>query len=363
MTGKRPEMHSGRKVEGEIRGGTIDVNVVGPYARASNFTAKGCLSRRWPQFFGDFRMLQLLRLMPLGRAAAATIVVALLAGPALAQDDTVVATVNGQPVTEADIALAESELDQQFSQLAPDQRRAAAMSAIIEIRLAARRAEEAGLADTDEFERRMELLRQRALHAAFIEHEVAAQVTEEALRARYDREVAGLELSEEVRARHIIVETEEEAADIIAQLDAGGDFEELAREHSRDGAAQQGGDLGYFARGQMVPEFEQVVFDMEVDSYTDEPVETQFGWHVIQLVDRRERRDRRWGGHGGRRVRWLVDHGLLGGLDAFQGLTERALPPDRLVQVEPEFATRGREVEVRGSKLMRSTSNLERGVL
>jgi peptidyl-prolyl cis-trans isomerase C len=91
-----------------------------------------------------------------------------------------------------------------------------------------------------------------------------------------------------VRARHIIVETEEEAADIIAQLDAGGDFEELAREHSRDGAAQQGGDLGYFARGQMVPEFEQVVFDMEVDSYTDEPVETQFGWHVIQLVDRRE---------------------------------------------------------------------------
>jgi peptidyl-prolyl cis-trans isomerase C len=233
-------------------------------------------------------MLQLLRLIPFRRAAAATAVLALLAGPALAQDDTVVATVNGNPITEADIALAESELEQQFQQLQPGQRRAAAMTAIIEIQLAAARAEEAGLADTEDFRRRMELMRQRALHAVFIEQELAAQVTDEALRARYDEEIARLDLGEEVRARHIIVESEEEAADIIAQLDAGGDFEELAREHSQDGAAAQGGDLGYFSRGQMVPEFEEVVFEMEVDSYTSEPVETQFGWHVIQLVDRRE---------------------------------------------------------------------------
>jgi peptidyl-prolyl cis-trans isomerase C len=83
-------------------------------------------------------MLQLLRLIPFRRAAAATAVLALLAGPALAQDDTVVATVNGNPITEADIALAESELEQQFQQLQPGQRRAAAMTAIIEIQLAAR---------------------------------------------------------------------------------------------------------------------------------------------------------------------------------------------------------------------------------
>jgi peptidyl-prolyl cis-trans isomerase C len=233
-------------------------------------------------------MLQLLRQYLPVRTVAAAAVAVLLAGPALAQDDAVVATLNGEPITEADLALAEAELDQQFAQLPDEQRRAAAMTAIVEIRLMSQRAEADGLAETDEFQRRMELLRQRALHAAYIENTIAAEVTDESLRERYDREIAGLDLSEEVRARHIIVESEEEAAAIIAQLDEGGDFEELAREHSQDGAAQRGGDLGYFSQGQMVPEFEAVVFDMEVDSYTGEPVQTQFGWHVIQLVDRRE---------------------------------------------------------------------------
>jgi peptidyl-prolyl cis-trans isomerase C len=233
-------------------------------------------------------MLQLLRQYLPVRTVAAAAVALLLAGPALAQDDAVVATLNGEPITEADLALAEAELDQQFAQLPEEQRRAAAMTAIVEIRLMSQRAEADGLADTADFQRRMELLRQRALHAAYIESTIAAEVTDEVLRERYDREIGNLELSEEVRARHIIVESEEEAAAIIAELDEGGDFEELAREHSQDGAAQRGGDLGYFSQGQMVPEFEAVVFDMEVDSYTSEPVQTQFGWHVIQLVDRRE---------------------------------------------------------------------------
>lgn len=233
-------------------------------------------------------MLQLFRQFLPVRAIATAAVAVLLAGPALAQDDTVIATLNGEPITEADLALAEAELDQQFAQLPEEQRRAAAMTAIVEIRLMSQRAEADGLADTADFQRRMELLRQRALHAAYIESTIAAEVTDELLRERYDREIGNLELSEEVRARHIIVESEEEAAAIIAELDEGGDFEELAREHSQDGAAQRGGDLGYFSQGQMVPEFEAVVFDMEVDSYTSEPVQTQFGWHVIQLVDRRE---------------------------------------------------------------------------
>lgn len=233
-------------------------------------------------------MLQLLRQYLPVRAIATAAVAVLLAGPALAQDDTVIATLDGQPITEADLAMAEAELDQQFAQLPEEQRRAAALTAIVEIRLMSQRAEAEGLAETEEFQMRMELLRQRALHAAYIETNIAAQVTDESLRARYDQEIAALELSEEVRARHIIVETEEEAAALIAELDEGGDFEELAREHSQDGAAQRGGDLGFFSRGQMVPEFEEVVFDMEVDDYTSEPVQTQFGWHVIQLVDRRE---------------------------------------------------------------------------
>ncbi|MFN4273212.1 MAG: peptidylprolyl isomerase [Aliihoeflea sp.] len=233
-------------------------------------------------------MLHVLRQFLPVRALAAAALAALLAGPALADDTEVVATLNGQPITAADLTLAETELDQQFAQLPPDQRRIAALTAILEIRLMAQGAEAEGIAEEPEFQRRLDLMRQRLLHAAYIEQAIAGRISEEDLRARYETEIAGLDLDEEVRARHIIVETEEEAAEIIAALDAGGDFEELARERSQDGAAQQGGDLGYFSRGQMVPEFEEAVFAMEVDSYTAEPVQTQFGWHVIKLVDRRE---------------------------------------------------------------------------
>ena len=233
-------------------------------------------------------MLHVLRQFLPVRALTAAALVTVLAGPVLADDTEVVAMLNGEPITAADLALAETELDQQFAQMPPDQRRIAALTAILEIRLMAQGAEAAGIAEEPEFQRRLDLMRQRLLHAAYIEQAIAGQISEEDLRARYETEIAGLDLDEEVRARHIIVESEEEAAEIIAALDAGGDFEELARERSQDGAAQQGGDLGYFSRGQMVPEFEEAVFAMEVDSYTAEPVQTQFGWHVIKLVDRRE---------------------------------------------------------------------------
>lgn len=233
-------------------------------------------------------MLHVLRQFLPVRALTAAALVTVLAGPVLADDTEVVAMLNGEPITAADLALAETELDQQFAQMPPDQRRIAALTAILEIRLMAQGAEAAGIAEEPEFQRRLDLMRQRLLHAAYIEQAIAGQISEEDLRTRYEAEIGGLDLDEEVRARHIIVESEEEAAEIIAALDAGGDFEELARERSQDGAAQQGGDLGYFSRGQMVPEFEEAVFAMEVDSYTAEPVQTQFGWHVIKLVDRRE---------------------------------------------------------------------------
>lgn len=228
-----------------------------------------------------FRRLSIVRI---GAAAA---MIALAGTAAMAQEDTVVATVNGQPVTEADLTIAIADLEQQFAQLPDDQRRAAALSAVIEIRLLAAEAESRGLAEGDDFNRRMDMLRQRALHSAYIDNEIAGLVTEEAVRARYEQEIANLDSGEEVRARHIIVQTEEEAAAIIEELDGGGDFEELAREKSQDGAAAQGGDLGYFGAGQMVPEFEQAAFAMEVGTYSSEPVQTQFGWHVIKLEDKR----------------------------------------------------------------------------
>jgi len=227
------------------------------------------------------------RCLSIVRIGAAAAMLALSSAAAMTQEDTVVATINGEAVTEADIAIAMADLDQQFAQLPQDQRRAAALSAIIEIRLMSAEAEKSGLADSDDFQRRMKLLRERALHSAYIDQQIASAVTDEAVRARYDKQISETPPANEVHARHIIVETEEEAAAVIAELDAGGDFIEIAKEKSKDGAAAQGGDLGYFSAGQMVPEFEQAAFAMNVGEHSKEPVQTQFGWHVIKVEDKR----------------------------------------------------------------------------
>ena len=207
--------------------------------------------------------------------------------PAMAADDTVLATVNGSPITEAELKLAESDLDQQFKQLPEDQRRGAALSALIEIRLLAAKAGEKGLDKDDDFKRRVAFLQERALHSAFVEKEVAATVTEDAIRARYDKEIAQMPATNEVKARHILVATEEEAKAVLAELDAGKSFEDVAKEKSTDGSAQAGGDLGYFQTGQMVPEFEKAAFALEPGAVTKEPVKTQFGFHIIKVEDKR----------------------------------------------------------------------------
>lgn len=202
--------------------------------------------------------------------------------------ETVLATVNGQPVTEADLELAMNELDQQFARLPPEQRRAAAMSAIIEIRLLAAKAEEEGLGKTPDFERRMAFLKARTLHGALVDTDVTGKITDEEIRARYDQEVANTPPVNEVKARHILVKTKEEALDIIKQLDAGADFEKLANEKTNDPSGKtSGGDLGWFGPGQMVPEFEKAAFALNAGEYTKEPVQTQFGWHVIKVEDKR----------------------------------------------------------------------------
>ncbi|MBN9038733.1 MAG: peptidylprolyl isomerase [Rhizobiales bacterium] len=227
-------------------------------------------------------------------AGAALFAAVLAAAPAMAEDapapdpNKVVATVNGQNITEAEVALAEEELDPQLGELPPDQRRANALSALIDIRLMAAEEEKTGIADTDDFKRRMDFLRLRALHSEFVGNKVAKAVTEADVRARYDKEIAAAPPVNEVRASHILVKTEDEAKAIIAELEKGGDFEAIAKEKSQDpGSGASGGDLGFFGPGRMVPEFEQAAMALEVGQYTKEPVKSQFGWHVIKVTDKR----------------------------------------------------------------------------
>jgi peptidyl-prolyl cis-trans isomerase C len=142
--------------------------------------------------------------------------------------------------------------------------------------------------ETEEFKRLMAFQRDRALHNAIFKANVVDPVSDADIKARYEQEVAATPPEEEISARHILVETEEEAKALIAELDAGKDFAELAKEKSTGPSAAQGGDLGYFTKGRMVPEFEAAAFALNKGEYGKEPVKTQFGWHVIKVEDRRE---------------------------------------------------------------------------
>ncbi|EJM99223.1 peptidylprolyl isomerase [Phyllobacterium sp. YR531] len=210
------------------------------------------------------------------------------AKPAAPQDPKkVLATIAGSDITVADVDQISADLDPQFARLPDDQRRLAALAAIIDIKSLAAKAEAEKLDQTPEFKARVAFLKDRALHNDYFKQQVVDKISDADVRARYDKEMAAMPPQNEVRARHILVKTKEEAEAIIKQLDGGASFEDVAKEKSTDGSAAQGGDLGYFGAGQMVPEFEKAANELEIGKYTKVPVQTQFGFHVIKLEDKR----------------------------------------------------------------------------
>jgi peptidyl-prolyl cis-trans isomerase C len=145
----------------------------------------------------------------------------------------------------------------------------------------------AGLERDPELRRRIRAFEEGELRDTLLRREVLPKVTEEALRARWQREVGTRPAEEEVRARHILVPNEADARAILAEVQRGGDFEEIARRRSTDPAARNGGDLGFFRRGDMVPEFAAAAFALQPGAVSPQPVRSQFGWHVIKLEERR----------------------------------------------------------------------------
>ena len=222
------------------------------------------------------------------RIAAAVIVAGLgLHFPAFAQEDAVVATVGDLEIRQSELDLAMSNLDSQLAQLPDEQKKVAALSSAIEVKLLVEGATAEGLDKTDDFKKRLNFISDRELHNAYFRKHVADAVTDAEVKARYEKEVAALPKEEEVKAAHILVATEEEAKDVIKQLDSGKDFAELAKEKSTDSNKDDGGDLGWFGKGRMVPEFEEAAFKLEKGTYTKEPVKSQFGFHVIKVEDKR----------------------------------------------------------------------------
>lgn len=215
-----------------------------------------------------------------------------ISGAALAQEpakDKVIAKVNGVEVTARELALAEVDMLEQFQRVPAEQRRAAILNALLDIKALAETAKEAGIAEDPNFKARMAFTRARTLHNSYFQEEVLKKITDEELKGRYEKEVVNFPKTQEVKARHILLEKEEEALAVIKSLDGGADFAELAKEKSTGPSGPNGGDLGYFGKGQMVPEFEAAVFDLEKGKYTKEPVKTQFGYHVILKEDERDR--------------------------------------------------------------------------
>jgi len=224
-------------------------------------------------------------------AAVALIAIAAASTGARAQDagaDPVVAKVGAVEIHESELKLAMAGLDPQLANLPEEQKRVAALSSIIDVKLLAADADKEGLRDSADFKQRLAFLTDRELHNAYFKKHVVDAVTPEEVKARYDKEIAAIKPEDEIHARHILVKTEDEAKAIIKDLDAGKDFVEIAKEKSTDPNKSEGGDLGYFSKGRMVPEFEEAAFALEKGAYSKVPVKTQFGYHVIKVEDKRK---------------------------------------------------------------------------
>ncbi|MFG6566760.1 MULTISPECIES: peptidylprolyl isomerase [unclassified Sulfitobacter] len=212
---------------------------------------------------------------------------AAVALPVAAQDepglDTVVATVNDTEITLGHMIVARASLPQQYQQLPEDVLFKGLLDQLVQ---------QTALADsfTGELPPRVTLSLEnetRSLTAGeAIEGVMAEPVSDEELQAAYDAQYSDAEPEPEFNASHILVETKEEADAIKAELDGGADFAELAKEKSTGPSGPGGGSLGWFGPGMMVPAFEEAVTGMEAGSVS-EPVETQFGWHVIKLNETR----------------------------------------------------------------------------
>ncbi len=201
--------------------------------------------------------------------------------------DSVVATVDGEAITEGDLAFAAEDLAQEMQNIPPQGRRSFLTSVLIDMKVMAKAARAENMQHSDVFRRRQKYLEDRSLRRAYFAEKIGTQVTEESVKAAYDKLVAGFEPQDEIHARHILVAEEADAKTIRAEIEGGKPFEVAAMENSIDGSSKNGGDLGYFVKGQMVPPFEAAAFALE-PGQVSEPVQSQFGWHLIKLEDRRQ---------------------------------------------------------------------------
>ena len=215
----------------------------------------------------------------------------LCASITLAQDNaantTVLAQINGEPVTERELNQLIARQTQGQTDLPAVQRRQF-LQEMINLMLLSQAGETAGVDDNPDVSAQLQNSRRTTLAQAFVRDLTTAEPVDEArLRERYQQAYVD-NPSQEYRARHILVQEKAQAEGLITRLNDGEAFADLAQQYSEDGSAEQGGDLGWFSSSDMVSAFGDAVAALETGSLTQTPVETRFGWHVIQLDDTRE---------------------------------------------------------------------------
>jgi peptidyl-prolyl cis-trans isomerase C len=201
--------------------------------------------------------------------------------------DKVVARVDGMPITEKDLDIAAEDLGDRLPGVGEAQKRDYLIGYAIDLKVGAKAAAEAKVGDSPDFAPRLAYFRDKVMLDEYLSREVKKAVTPDAARKLYDETVKDLKPELEVRARHILVETEDEAKKVYDRIKAGEDFAKLAGTLSKDpGSGSEGGDLGFFTKDRMVPEFAEAAFKLE-PGQVSEPVKTQFGWHIIKTEEKR----------------------------------------------------------------------------
>jgi peptidyl-prolyl cis-trans isomerase C len=206
---------------------------------------------------------------------------------ALAQEakDPVLARVDGVEIHQSDLAMAEADIGGSLPPVQGDQRRDALLAYLIDVNLLSRAAEAKKIDQAPVFPQKLAFARKKVLVEALLEQESKVAVSDKDIKKFYDE---NLKPQNEVHARHILVETEAQAKDVVAKLKGGTDFAQLAKEVSKD-PGSDGGDLGYITKDQVVPEFGEAAFKLDKGKMSD-PVKSQFGWHIIKVEDKRERK-------------------------------------------------------------------------
>lgn len=216
--------------------------------------------------------------------------------PAMAQQDAdkpaeadnpVVARVNGFDIRQSDVAVAFERLPEQFRQAPVSQVFTQIVQQLVDGQLIVEAGKKDKLEDSPEVKAQVAEFERVAIQQTYMQRLVEEGLKEDELRAVYDETIANTEGPLQVRASHILLESEEDGYDIIKAIEGGADFAELARERSQGPSAPRGGDLGYFSRSQMVKPFADAAFAIEPGNVGPDPVQSDFGWHVIQVVDKR----------------------------------------------------------------------------